>query len=199
MKKSMFIALFLAFTLLIGATEAFTQGFSQDERFDVRARIPQQNGFNVTINRIQGSTWTSRSSVDFGELYFDDTNHIFLSNYIYAVDLGVTANLPNWTIKHSRTSLVNSTAGADLDENVNVVFVKQLSSIVDEPLEKVTYHDSNNKNFTKAQLADGWLRIYYGLATGESSNDAPGAAPITVNKPSGTYRGEVTLTLFETL
>jgi hypothetical protein len=197
-KKVKLITFFLVLAMVLGVSAGFAQ-FSEQEKFDIRARIPQQNGFTVAINRIQGSTWNSRSSVDFGDLFYDNVNGIFLSNYIYAVDLGVTANLPNWTVRHDRTSLVDTTSGANLDENINVSFVKQLSSISDEALDKVTYLDSNNKTFTKDQLADGWLRIYYGIATGESSNDATGASPITVDKPAGTYRGEVTLTLFETL
>jgi hypothetical protein len=199
MKKLMLVAVFLVLALSIGAVSAFSQGYTKEEKIDLRARIPQQNGFDVAINRIQGSTWSSRSTVDFGDLYFDNTNNIFLSNYIYAVDLGVTANLLNWSLKHTRTSLANASVGANLDNNINVSFVKQLSSIVDEPLEKVTYQNSDNKIFTKGQLADGWLRIYYGIATGEASNDAPGALPITAAKPAATYTGKVTLTLFETL
>ena len=198
MRKSIVLGIFLALLVLATVSDGYAQ-FTQDQKVDLRARLPQQNGFTVAINRIQGSTWSSRAMVDFGDLVFDSTNNIFVSNYFYAVDVGISANLPNWSIKHNRTSLANATAGADLNNNLNVAFVKQLSSINDQPLEKVTYANSDNKIYTKNQLADGWLRIYYGLATGNTTTDAPGAQPIGVDKPAGIYTGQVTLTLFETM
>jgi len=184
--------------LVAGSMSSFAQ-YTTNQQFDVRASIPQQNGFNVTISRVQGTTWSTRTSVDFGSLFFDGVNNIFLSNYYYAVDIGVLANLPNWSIKHTTTSIVNTTVpGATLDNNINVSFVKQLDAATAAPLDKVVYSNSNNKIYTKDQLLDGWLRIYYGVATGEAGKDAPGAQPIGINQPAGTYLGQVTLTLFQT-
>ncbi|MBN3039665.1 MAG: hypothetical protein JW867_00895 [Candidatus Omnitrophica bacterium] len=186
--------------LMVFASMSYGQTVNHQEQYDVKARIPQQNGFNVSINRIQGNTWTTRTSVDFGELVYDNTYNIFLSNYIYAVDVGVTANLPNWSIQHTRSSLVHTTNAAEnLNNNINVSFVKQLSSINDQALDKVTYANSDGKSYNKAQLDGGWLRIYYGIATGDVDNDAPGAQPIGISKAAGNYQGRVTLTLYETL
>jgi hypothetical protein len=82
-----------------------------------------------------------------------------------------------------------------------VTFVKQTSSTVGTELQKVSFGDSQNIAYTKAQLAGGWLRIYYGVGTGEVDSvtklgkDAPGVTPIGLDTPAGTYTGSVTLTL----
>jgi len=196
--KQLALIIVLSMFLIGGTMSSFAQ-YTANQQYDVRASIPQQNGFTVTINRVQGTTWSTRSSVDFGSLFFDGVNNIFLSNYYYAVDVGVLANLPNWSIKHTTTPVVNTTIpGETLDSHINVSFVKQLDAATAAPLDKVTYANSNNKVYTKDQLLDGWLRIYYGIATGEPGKDAPGASPIGISTPSGTYLGQVTLTLFQT-
>jgi hypothetical protein len=110
----------------------------------------------------------------------------------YAVDVYVQDNTgQTWTLTHTRQSLKSGTN--TLDNNVNVTFAKQGSeSGVD--LSKVSFANSNNKAYTKTDLGTGnHLRIYYGLATG--SKDAPGASPIGINQPAGTYTGSVTITL----
>jgi hypothetical protein len=66
---------------------------------------------------------------------------------------------------------------------------------VSSELSKFSFANSNSKAFTKAQLAGGWLRIYYGIGTGEAGKDAAGVTPIGLDTPAGTYAGSVTITL----
>ena len=73
--------------------------------------------------------------------------------------------------------------------------MKQTSSTAGTQIEKVTYANSNSKAYNKAYLAGGWLRIYYGIATGKVADDATGASPITNLKAYGQYSGQVTITL----
>jgi len=162
---------------------------------DVKAYIPQQNGLSVTVTRIVNEVWdtTPSSSIDFGTLTFDAVNKIFAASCYYAVDVGINSNQAAWTITHTRTSLVNGTD--NLDKSVNVIFVKQTSNTASTPLDKLSYADSNNKAYTKTALSGGWLRIYYGIATGEVAKDAPNTQVIGATQTYGNYAGQVTLTL----
>lgn len=163
---------------------------------NVRATVPAMNqSLSLAVSRITPGTpdvWTPATEVDFGTLTHDTANHIFRAAVFYAIDVGVVDNTNAWTLTHTRTSLKMDAAN-NLDDNVNVAFVKQTSDTAGAELNKVSFNNSNAKSFTKSQLNGGWLRIYYGVATG--SGDATGVVPIPETRPSGNYQGTITLTL----
>jgi hypothetical protein len=162
----------------------------------VAAAIPRQNGLTVTVSRVTGATWSPATSLDFGKLNYDETNKIFTVDFYYAVDVGVSSNDADWGVKHTTSSIVNGTQ--TLDHNINVTFIKQLTDTASDtnPLAYLSFADSNNKEFRKADLGGGWLRIYYGLATGDPAKpDAPGVVPVLSSNTSGSYQGSVNLTL----
>jgi len=162
----------------------------------VNATIPTMaGGLNVSVSKVVGTVWTAASQISFGTLVWDTVNNIFLPNCYYAVDIGVTDNSGNpWTITHTRSSLLGP-GGANIDDKVNVSFNKQTSSTVGTELAKYSFGNSNSKAFTKATLLNGWLRIYYGVGTGEPGKDAPGVTPIGLGTAAGTYTGSITITL----
>lgn len=173
----------------------------------ISATIPVENGFDVTISKIDplgtgnpiDDVWVSdnETSIHFDTLTYSNEHHIFLADYYFAIDLGVRYNGGNnWTISHARTSFLGATA--NLDNNVNVSFVKVVRVNLDDvetSLGKFSY-DNSNQTYTKANLSGGWLRIYYGIGCGDLNfPDNPGVDPINTEKPAGTYSGEITLTL----
>ena len=163
---------------------------------NVQAYVPQQNGLTVTVSKVVGTTFSSASSISFGNLVYDTVNKIFTTadGSYYAVDVGCNSNATSWTITHTRTSLANGSS--NLDYNVNVTFMKQTSDTVGTQLGSIlSYGGSNNKAFTNTQLAGGWLRVYYGLATGVTGKDASDVTPVPATKTYGTYSGTVTFTL----
>ncbi len=175
---------------------------SYEKTIVIRAHITPVEGMDVTISKItpgdNGDVWEDASEIDFGDLQLNEENMIMLPQCYYAVDVGVLSNSEDWSIKHEAGPI----AGPDtLDDNVNVTFVKQTatgSSLVGPG--KVTYGESNGVVISKEDLEGGWLRIYYGIATGNTDpangeTDAPNAKPITLEKPSGYYVGTITLTL----
>ncbi|MDD5120490.1 MAG: hypothetical protein PHR84_04195 [Candidatus Omnitrophica bacterium] len=164
---------------------------------NVNATVPTMTGgLSVTVSRVTGDVWTSATAISFGTLVWDTVNKIFLPSSYFAVDIGVTDNSGTaWTVTHTRTSLARS-AGGNLDNKVNVSFVKQTSSTASTDLQKVSFGNSQSIGYTKAQLAGGWLRIYYGIGTGDPTKpDAPGVTPIGLDTAAGTYNGTVTITL----
>lgn len=160
---------------------------------EVKAIVPQQNSLTVTVSKVTGTVWTPATAVDFGSLVFDTTNNIFTAGgSYYAMDIGVNSNAGDWTVTHKATSVTNGTD--TLDDNINVTFMKQTSPATGTELDKLSYANSNDKAYTKAELSGGWLRICYSLAAGDGS-DAPGAVPIAGIKNHGNYQGGITITL----
>ncbi|HNW40153.1 MAG TPA: hypothetical protein PKI44_07015, partial [Candidatus Omnitrophota bacterium] len=129
----------------------------------VSATVPTKTGgLSVAISKVTGTVWTAnQTAISFGTLIWDTTNKIFLPTSYYAVDIGVEDNSGTaWTVTHTRASLASGTN--NINNKVNVSFNKQTSSTVSTELQKVSFGNSNSIAYTKAQLAGGWLRIYYG-------------------------------------
>lgn len=174
---------------------------------NVNAIVPTiTGGMTVSVNKVVGTTWTpNQSSISFGTLVWHPENgtngkplNIFLPTMYYAVDIGVTDNSGTiWTVTHTRSSLVRS-AGGNIDNKVNVSFNRVvLTGGVESESEfqKLSFANSNSIGYNKTALNGGWLRIYYGVGTGETAKDALGVTPIGLDTPAGTYAGSVTFTL----
>ncbi len=161
----------------------------------IKAHIPSSQGLSVNVSRISTSTgqWSSASQIDFGDLSYNSNLGIFLPDCYYAVDVGVLSNATNWTIQYTADS-IDGPNSSKLDDHVVVSFVKQTNN-QGEQLEKTVYSKAKSRSFSKGDLAGGWLRIYYGIATGDPSTDPAGAKPITTNVPSGYYQGQITISL----
>ncbi len=164
---------------------------SNPQAFRITLRIPRVHMLKVAITKINNSSWEETSEINFGKLTYDETYRIFRAGYYFAVDVGVISNDENWVITHTVTPITN---GIDtLDNNINVVFVK-CSPSKEVEINKCSFRNSNSFSLNKLQLQGGWLRIYYGIATG-SGEDATGVTPITMDKTGGTYSGTITITL----
>lgn len=189
----------ICMVFVVVAFSATSAWASSSQTVNVNAVIPAMaGGLTVTVSKVVGTTYTAASAINFGTLVWDTTNHIFLPPMYYAVDVGVTDNSGTaWTVTHTRTFLANG--AYNLNSKVNVSFSKETDPTGVVPgtqLSYVSYSDSNSKAFTKAQLAGGWLRIYYGIGTGSlTTPDATGVTPIGLDSVAGSYSGTVTITL----
>lgn len=161
---------------------------------NLSATIPSQSSLNITISKVVGTVFSTATSVAFGSLVLDPTYNIFKTSdgSYYAVDCGINSNATAWTVTHAITSMTNGTA--NLNNMINVTFMNQQTASAATQLSKVSYSASNGVVINKSQITTGgWLRIYYGLATG--SGDATGVVVIPATQASGSYAGTVTLTL----
>jgi len=190
MKNTIRAIAVLAFVVALGSV-CFAQTTST---IPVKAVINASTGLSVSIWRITGSTWAEDSEINFGTLTLDPTYQIFRSASYYALEVAVNSNATNWTLRHTANSVASGTN--NLNSNINVTFVRQIDDTTSADLTggKVSYANSNAKQYTKADFAlGGWMRIYYGLATG--SGDNSGVSVITSSKAAGNYAGSVVLTL----
>lgn len=186
MRKIILLTVLLSVILFSGAHAR------ADEVLEVEADVPRQSGYDIKIYKIIDNKWTDAQTLAFDDLYYDEDNQIMRAKSYYAVEVGVYSNAQTWTLNHRVKPLTyNDTS---LDNNINVVFDKQIDAQTSEFLEKVSFADSN-KSFVKDTLKGGWLRIYYGIASG--SDDAEGVVPLTANMSAGEYTGEINITLTE--
>lgn len=190
--KSMKAFVFLVL-ILVMASVCLAQD-SANGTVVVAVDIPQQQSLSISIAKVEGNVWTKVNGLEFGDLVYDEVNQIFTSRSYFAVDLQIIANTPTWSIIHTCTSVTNGTT--NLDKNLNVVFVNQKTADSAEEIEKVSYSTSNGKSLSKSKFSQGgWLRVYYGLATGDIAKDAPGVTPLINSNSAGAYNGNVSFTL----
>jgi hypothetical protein len=187
MKKLFILGVFLAVAFC--AVNAFA---ATSQTVNVSATVPTTNGLSISIHKIVGSTWSDASAISFGTLVWNSTNSMFLpaDGEYYALDVNVTNNSSSWTVTHTRNSLASGSN--NMDNNVNVTFVKATDTD-ESQLQKVSFNNSQGVAYAKSALSGGWLRIYYGIATG--SGDASGVSILGASTVAGTYTGSVTLTL----
>jgi len=195
-----------------------TMLLAAEKSIAVSASVPVLNGLmEVTISSVDAKDatnpdddlWTpDQSSINFGTLTRDVLNKIFTASNYYAVDVAVLDNTGrSWTLSHTTNSVKYQTE--NLDESINVSFAKVMkprgaTKTTETDLSKGNYLASNNAQFNRATLEGGkggWLRIYYGIATGNKdgskglSVDPEGSFPIPQYQLAGSYSGGVTITL----
>ena len=194
-----------AMVFVFYATSAWAWTAPAPTTVTVSASVPSQTGMSVAISKVpvdangtEGTWITGQTAIAFGTLTWNPTNHIFLPDGYFAVDIGVNDNSGySWTINHSHVSLAGN--GSNLDSKVNVSFNAQTDGTHGTQLDYVSFANSN-KSYPKSKFVSGstsgWLRIYYGIATGSLTKpDATGVTPVGTDTPSGTYNGSVTITL----
>ncbi len=192
MKRTVLIGLIAS---LVFASSALADTYSQS--VIIKAIVPEMQGLDVAISRVHvegnDEKWEHASEICFDDLSYNTKYHIFLPQHWYVIDVGVNSNASNWTISYTATSIVGPN-GYKLDNHINVVVFKQKEKS-QTLLKKCTYGEMLSASFDRSQLLGGWLRIYYGISTGDKKVDPPNAKPITVDVPAGTYTGTIILTL----
>jgi len=199
-----------------------TMAVAEEKIITVSAKVPPLSGvMDVMISSIDPAdpvdltddVWTKdQSSVNFGTLIRIEKDKIFTGSSYYAVDVVVLDNTGrSWTLTHTAAAIIRRPLAfpiSRLDDSITVAFAKVMrprGATKDEetPLSRGTYRESNNAQFDRAKLEGGkggWLRIYYGIATGnpdpsKGTLDPAGAFPISQYQLGGDYSGGVTLTL----
>ncbi len=188
-------------SVVVGSLMLAGTGFAgiQSKSVVIKANIPYREGLSVAISRVHKVDGEETSDPDTQisfNLQYNEEYHIFLADSYYVLDVGADTNATNWSITYNASNIVGPN-GYILDDHINVVMVKQTKKTW-SLLKKCTYGGCRYVTFTKSDLLGGWLRIYYGIATGDEDVDAPGAKVITTDVPAGVYSGTITVTLTTT-
>ena len=198
MKKKI-ISILVVIALTLGVTTAQA---AQSTTVNVNVGVPTiSGGLNLMVYKIEGDgdgSWTDKQTLMNYTLQENRDYNIFESagKTRYAIDVGVRDNSgTNWTLTHTRSS-IKKHATNNLDDHINVTFVKQTDSATGTVDKYVSFADSNNVSYTKSDLDNKWLRVYYGIGMDDPDKpDATGVTPVPLSQAAGTYNGSVTFTL----
>jgi len=164
--------------------------------YEVKASIGVENTLSVNIVRVIGTTESTASSIDFGQLNLDITQGIYTADRFYIAYVGVTSNASSWTLSHAHSTCVNqSDATEDLDSNIKVTF----ADAWDTPTPGETIITGGERSFANSDVTIGglpaghYLKTYYGIVG--TADPSIGVTPIPSTKAPGTYSGSVTFTL----
>ncbi len=191
------------------------------ETINISAEVPPAHSLNLTLFKLNShgtsnpnddTGWNSpihfpspEFAIDFGELKLDEDLGIFTTNTYYALDCGVNGGGP-WAIEHTVSGDIADKGPNSLGDNIIVTFCKVTKTKGDEGDVDVCDCDALNKRMiladatdvkvTSTELAGGWLRIFYGIATGDPDAEEPvNAVPITATEKAGTQTGTIEITL----
>jgi hypothetical protein len=210
-KLALALVMVLTFqTMLLAADKSITVSASVPALTGImEVKIMELKAVDALDPKKDWDTATEVSSIDFGSLARDATYKIFTATKYFAVEVSVLDNTgKSWTLTHSANSVKYQTE--KLDESINVSFAKVMlprgnkpTDTVESILSRGNYLSSNNAQYNRATLEGGkggWLRIYYGIATGNADSakgtvDPAGSFPIAQYQQAGMYVGGVTLTL----
>ncbi len=189
-------------SVVVGSLMLAGTGFAgiQSKSVVIKANIPYREGLSVAISRVHKVNGEETSDPDTQisfNLQYNQEYHIFLADAYYVLDVGPETNASNWTLTYSAGNIVGPN-GYILDDHINVVMVKQMPKNKWSLLKKCAYGECRYVTFTKSDLLGGWLRIYYGIATGDKEKDAPNVKVITTDVPAGIYSGTITVSLTTT-
>lgn len=167
----------------------------------IAATIDSTHQMNVALNKVASVGATpalvtdlTGTGMDFGTLIKGTDNNFRSAAYFY-IDAPVVSNKAGWTITHTATDFANGASNLNLNTNVRFMKATGTGETALAGDSYISYAAAKTRvPIAQAELTDGWLRIYYGLANGGTA-DASGVSLIGTDKPTGNYVGTVTLTL----
>jgi hypothetical protein len=205
MKRNVGIAIFLCLLAISGMALA-----ASTANVTVRAVVPSSLDLTATIRSAPpggdpfGPGSADATSLDFGTLTFDTTNHIWIADKYFTVFLIASTSGKAYTLQQTNNGVV-ATGGGDLNSNMimtpdnqtndQIAGVPQGLMPAGDSLGTAALSFGTNKIIYNGNSGlSRIVRSYYGLSTG-APGEPTGSLPITTNKPSGTYNGTVTFSV----
>ena len=197
--------------ILLGLVFAFNCYAGNTESVTVKAGIPQVLELSHWIQQVPagstdpyGTGTSPVTSISFGDLVWDETNSIWVSDKYFATFLiGRTSGRP-YIISQQNLGVSN---GAGQDMNTSIVMTPDyqpadvLGAEAQGALPAGAVVGDKALSFgTKNVYASGTagksriVRCYHGIATGDDT-DPVGAEVVTGDKKAGEYAGTVTYTI----
>lgn len=178
----------------------------------ITANVPPANDVGFFVSTVTGTApdyafsdpVLGSQTLDFGTLAFDSATGAFLADHFYAVDVGAISTLSTPPVPAAGqvgTVQVSFTEGLtrSIGKKAISTFVKVTGAPGSQTETTFDRHtlSASNLDVTPSQFADGFLRIYLGIYTGEVFSDFPvesDGEPFTTADEAGDYTGTLTLT-----
>jgi hypothetical protein len=198
-KLSMIAGGFLVFMLSHSA-------IAQSTTYTVSASVPAGSGVGITVNSVNTATGVftpvTGTTLTYSPLSFNSTNNVFLANNYFTLDVAVTgAGAPQTTVSYVAGS-VPTGATSTLGSNSSLAYDKEVYTSSSTPPTQSTIPGFPTvvlSSLTTAQTVPytsvngGWLRLYMGLCTGNTSTDPAGCKPFSGADAVGSYTGSLTV------
>jgi hypothetical protein len=204
MKK---LTIIQSLALVVATVFTASQAFAVD--FTIEADLPASNGATFAVSKVTKNasnqdvfTAFPSTNLDFLTLSLNTDLGVFLPTFAFAIDVGAngagqpdiqasytdTAN-PNGALNngdglggHGTITFLEVVTNPDLTQTSNVINGMSLGEVTAfSPIQETAF-------------ADGFLRIFVGMATGDPNLDEGNATPFTALDQPGTYSGTLTLT-----
>lgn len=197
MKKLLLILLLVVGLALMMAPVSSAQEVAT---FPITAYLPPATGIVITATRVNASTdefLNTVTSFEFGTL--SPTNGVFLSDYYFAVDVGVTAGAGSTNITLTYEEGLPAITGNSLGYKTTADFVA-ITGGPDDQTETPIATTLGTKallidledpgvSIVPSDLGGGFFRAYIGIYAGGDSN-LPDGKPFTASdSPDTTYNG----------
>ncbi len=189
-------------SLILGSLFLFSQAaMAVSTTYNVTASVPAGSGVSMAVNTVTGTTFTpvSGTTLTYGALQFNTTTKVFLAPNYFTIDVAnIGAGSPNTTITYV-AGTVPTGATSSLGSNSSIAFDKEVfTSSSTPPAETLISGPAilanvSGLNIPSASTAGGWLRMYMGICTGNTSTDPSGCTPFKSTDAVGAYKGQLTV------
>jgi len=198
-------------SLFLGSLLLFSQAAMAQTNYTVSAAVPLAGGTNIAVEQVMGtgSSSSDYSSVSGGTITYqpltwDAANHVYQGANYFTFDVtangsGSVATTVKWTEGTQPANAINK-----LGTNSSVKFAKETfvssSSTTESAISgPFVLSNATNTAITSGQVSGGWLRVYMGLCTGNTSSangavDPAGCKTFGANDPHGSYTGTLSFT-----
>ena len=175
--------------------------------YTVSASVPQATSVNMGATRVNSAD-NSRSAVSgtalsFDPMTFNSANQIWLPDHYFAVDVtpGTGAGSTDVTLSYTEGANPNSgTSGHGLGWKSTATFMKVVGSTetgLSGHGPKKMLKDLSGEHIVPSEVSGGFLRVYLGIVTKDSSQPIPdpAASEVFTNADhAGAYDGSLVIT-----
>jgi len=182
---------------LVASSVCFAQ--TAEKIYNLSAEIPDATGVSITASRIVGTTWTPASTSLTYDMNYDTTNEVWLATEYYAVDVAPTGGTgnPQTTVTFLQGYNPNggTAHGLGVKGAANFVSVTGPTGSQTEtalPAHPKEIFSTVNETINPSELNGGFLRMYFGINTGDASTPTNGEVFTNADAP-GSYEGTMTV------
>ena len=198
MRRTILVIAAFFVVALVASSACFAQ--TAQEIFNLSADIPEASGVSIDANRVVGTTWTPVGNSLAYNMNYDTVNEIWMATEYYAVDVAPTGGTGNPTtsvvFQQGNNPNGGTTHGLGVKGSATFVSVtgptgaQTETALVAHPKE---VFGTVSETIQPSELIGGFLRMYFGINTGEEGTMPPTAEVFTNSDAPGSYEGTMTI------
>jgi len=198
MRSTILVIVVFIVVALIASSSCFAQ--TAEKIYNLSADIPDATGVSITANKIVGTTWTPVGTSLIYNMTYNTTNEVWLAAEYYAVDVAPTGGTgnPQTTVTFVQGNNPNGGTAHGLGVKGAASFVSVTGPVGAQVETALPSHpkevfESVNETIQPSELTGGFLRMYFGINTGEEGTMPPKAEVFTNADAPGDYEGTMTV------